>query len=50
MKRYVTVFYKAWIRLHTLYGVGSWLIALLTVSFQSYRVASSNPVETLRIE
>ncbi|WP_339696984.1 ABC transporter permease [uncultured Roseivirga sp.] len=31
-------------------GVGSWFIALLTVSFQSYRVASSNPVETLRIE
>jgi putative ABC transport system permease protein len=33
-----------------LVGVGSWLIALLTVSFQSYRVARSNPVETLRIE
>ncbi|WP_323756448.1 ABC transporter permease [Roseivirga sp.] len=31
-------------------GIGSWLIALLTVSLQSYRVASSNPVETLRIE
>lgn len=31
-------------------GVGSWLIALLTVSFQSLRVAKSNPVETLRIE
>lgn len=31
-------------------GIGSWLIALLTVSVQSYRVASSNPVETLRIE
>jgi len=33
-----------------LVGIGSWLIALLTVSFQSYRVARSNPVETLRIE
>lgn len=33
-----------------LVGVGSWLIALLTVSFQSYRVARSNPVETLRID
>lgn len=31
-------------------GIGSWLIALLTVSFQSLRVAKSNPVETLRIE
>ena len=31
-------------------GVGSWLIALVTVSFQSLRVAKSNPVETLRIE
>lgn len=31
-------------------GVGSWLIALLTVSVQSFRVAKSNPVETLRIE
>lgn len=31
-------------------GVGSWLIALLTVSAQSLRVAKSNPVETLRIE
>lgn len=31
-------------------GMGSWLIALLTVSFQSLRVAKTNPVETLRIE
>ena len=31
-------------------GIGSWLIALLTVSFQSVKVAKSNPVETLRIE
>jgi len=31
-------------------GVGSWLIALLTVSVQSFRVAKSNPVDTLRIE
>lgn len=31
-------------------GVGSWLIALLTVSFQSIRVAKSNPVQTLRVE
>ncbi len=31
-------------------GIGSWLIALLTVSAQSLRVAKSNPVETLRIE
>lgn len=31
-------------------GVGSWLIALITVSAQSFRVAKSNPVETLRIE
>ncbi|MFY0592094.1 FtsX-like permease family protein [Roseivirga sp.] len=31
-------------------GIGSWLIALLTVSIQSIRVAKSNPVETLRIE
>ena len=31
-------------------GMGSWLIALLTVSLQSLRVAKSNPVETLRIE
>ena len=31
-------------------GVGSWLIALLTVSVQSFRVAKSNPVETLRID
>jgi putative ABC transport system permease protein len=33
-----------------LVGVGSWLIALLTVSVQSYRVARLNPVETLRID
>lgn len=31
-------------------GIGSWLIALLTVSIQSFRVARSNPVETLRID
>lgn len=31
-------------------GIGSWLIALVTVSAQSFRVAKSNPVETLRIE
>ncbi len=31
-------------------GLGSWLMALATVSFQSLRVAKSNPVETLRIE
>ncbi|OEK05603.1 hypothetical protein BFP71_14870 [Roseivirga misakiensis] len=31
-------------------GVGSWLIALLTVSIQSLRAAKSNPVDTLRIE
>lgn len=31
-------------------GVGSWLMALLTVSLQSIRVAKSNPVETLRVE
>jgi len=31
-------------------GIGSWLIALLTVSIQSIRVARSNPVETLRVE
>ncbi|NVK85858.1 MAG: ABC transporter permease [Cytophagia bacterium] len=31
-------------------GIGSWLIALLTVSIQSIRVAKSNPVETLRVE
>lgn len=31
-------------------GLGSWLIALLTVSIQSFRMARSNPVETLRIE
>lgn len=31
-------------------GIGSWLIALITVSAQSLRVAKSNPVETLRIE
>lgn len=31
-------------------GMGSWLIALLTVSVQSLRVAKSNPVETLRVE
>ncbi len=31
-------------------GIGSWLIALLTVSVQSFRVAKSNPVDTLRIE
>lgn len=31
-------------------GIGSWLIALLTVSVQSLRVAKSNPVDTLRIE
>lgn len=31
-------------------GLGSWLIALLTVSIQSFRVANSNPVETLRID
>lgn len=31
-------------------GIGSWLIALLTVSFQSFRVARSNPINTLRIE
>ncbi len=33
-----------------LVGLGSWLTAILTVSFQSLRVAKSNPVETLRIE
>ncbi len=31
-------------------GFGSWVIALLTVSAQSLRVAKTNPVETLRIE
>ncbi|RKQ49298.1 putative ABC transport system permease protein [Roseivirga pacifica] len=31
-------------------GVGSWLIALLTVSLQSIRVAKSNPVKTLRVD
>jgi len=36
--------------LFVLVGAGSWLIALLTVSMQSFRVAKSNPVETLRIE
>lgn len=33
-----------------LVGFGSWLIALLTVSLQSYCVARSNPVDTLRID
>lgn len=31
-------------------GFASWLIALLTVSIQSLRVARSNPVDTLRID
>jgi putative ABC transport system permease protein len=31
-------------------GVLALLIALLTVSFQSYRAASRNPVEALRYE
>jgi putative ABC transport system permease protein len=31
-------------------GVLALLIALLTVSFQSYKAASKNPVEALRYE
>jgi putative ABC transport system permease protein len=31
-------------------GIFALLIALLTVSFQSYKAASKNPVEALRYE
>jgi putative ABC transport system permease protein len=38
------------ISIFVLAGVGALLIAVITVSFQSFKAASTNPVKSLRTE